>query len=436
MYETWGLLPPIPRTPRGYRQFTEAHLDQMRLARSSTHFTWLGGDIRKTSYTMIFQAASGDLGGALEQAYHILVLIRSERVHAEAAAALLERWARGAATDASARSLRIGQVAKLLAVTPDMLRNWERNGLIEVPRNPGNGYRSYGPEEIGRLRVIRTLRRARYSTMAILRMLLQLDRGQRDGLRQALDTPGEDEDVYYAADHWLSTLAHLESRAEDLIAQLEMMIQKQAVDKKASGSLFNLSPKIPGGRAVVVGQFEHVLSTVLDCITPAIQLTDIRLVGTAAALLQGIFLPTRDINLLAKSRAQVEAFAVANARFPCLAPPTFDAETQTYAAATVIQGIEVGMAVVECESDNDGIETCGSGPWEHYTTLPCGAHNIPAVSLELRLATELSRARPRRYRPLLQYLRKHGCDTALLNRCLDARAIPQDRQQTILSQLQ
>ena len=324
----------------------------------------------------------------------------------------------------------------MLAVTPDMLRNWERNGLIEIPRNPGNGYRIYGPEEIGRLRVIRTLRRARYSTMAILRMLLQLDRGQREGLRHALDTPGEDEDVYYAADHWLSTLAHLEPRAEDVIVQLEMMIQKQAVGKKATATLFDLSPKMPGGRAVVVGQFEHVLSTVLDCIAPSIQLVDIRLVGTAAALLQGVFLPTRDLNLLAKSRAQVEAFATAMVDFPCLTPPTFDAETQTYAATTIIRGIEASIAVVEVESDSDGIETYGSGPWQHYVTLSYGAHSILAAALELRLATDLSRARPARYRPLLRYLRKHGCDISLLNRCLDARAIPQDQQQTILSQFQ
>ena len=32
-YEAWGLLPPIPRTPSGYRQYTDVHVDQMRLAR-------------------------------------------------------------------------------------------------------------------------------------------------------------------------------------------------------------------------------------------------------------------------------------------------------------------------------------------------------------------------------------------------------------------
>ena len=53
-----------------------------------------------------------------------------------------------------------------------------------------------------RLRVIRMLLRAGYSMMAILRMLLQLDRGADP--RQALDTPHPDEDVYTAADRWLS----------------------------------------------------------------------------------------------------------------------------------------------------------------------------------------------------------------------------------------
>ena len=33
LYEEWGFLPPVPRSPSGYRLFTAAHLDQMRLAR-------------------------------------------------------------------------------------------------------------------------------------------------------------------------------------------------------------------------------------------------------------------------------------------------------------------------------------------------------------------------------------------------------------------
>jgi hypothetical protein len=65
-------------------------------------------------------------------------------------------------------------------------------------------------------------------------MLRQLDQG--GDLRQALDTPAPDEDVYSAADRWLSTLASQERRALDLITQLEEMIRHQGGDSHAGHS--------------------------------------------------------------------------------------------------------------------------------------------------------------------------------------------------------
>ena len=227
LYEEWGFLPPIPRSPSGYRRFTQAHLEQMRLARMALHGPWPGRNIKQSALALVRQAASGDLGGALEQAYHHLALVQAERAQAEAAAEFLERWVQGAATDATTEPLWIGEAAKLLGLTTDVLRDWERNGLLTVPRDPHSRYRLYGAAEIGRLRVIRMLRRAGYSTMAILRMLLHLDRGEGGDLRQVLDTPRSGEDIYSAADQWLSTLAEQERRAADLIGQLEEMISKR-----------------------------------------------------------------------------------------------------------------------------------------------------------------------------------------------------------------
>jgi DNA-binding transcriptional MerR regulator len=227
LYEAWGYLPPVPRSASGYRLFTRTHLAHMRLARTALRGPWPGKNIRWSALALVRQAASGDLGGALERAYHHLALVQAERAQAEAAAELLERWAGGVAADATARPLQIGDTARLLGVTHDMLRNWERNGLIRVPRDPDNGYRRYGAVEIGRLRVIRMLNRAGYSQMAILRMLLYLDRERGGDLRQVLDTPRPDEDIYTAADRWLSSLAEQEQRAKDLISQLEAMMDKQ-----------------------------------------------------------------------------------------------------------------------------------------------------------------------------------------------------------------
>ncbi|MEW5961613.1 MAG: MerR family transcriptional regulator [Chloroflexota bacterium] len=226
LYEQWGFLSPVARSPSGYRLFTEFHLDQMRLARLALHGGWPGRAIRRSALALVRQTASGDLAAALAQAKHHLTLVQAERAQAEAAADFLDRWARGNIAEATSKPLSIGQTAQLLDVTIDMLRNWERNGLLAVPRHPGTGYRRYGLAEIGRLRVIRLLLRAGYSMMAVLRMLLQLDQGRREGLREALDIPRPDEDILTSADRWLTTLAEQEQRAREMIALLEEMIAK------------------------------------------------------------------------------------------------------------------------------------------------------------------------------------------------------------------
>jgi DNA-binding transcriptional MerR regulator len=223
-YVDWGLIPPVERSPSGYRRFTQKHLDCLRLARLIYGVEYPGRSIRHSGWQIIQFAVADDWGGALEKAYKHLALVHSEQAQANAAASLLERWAQGTSAEATGKALRIGDAAKLLGVTNDILRNWERNGLLEVPRLPENGYRLYGPAEISRLRVIRMLVRAGYSLMAILRMLTLLDRGDPVDLRQALDTPHPDEDVYMASDHWLSTLGNEEQKAQAIITMIESVI--------------------------------------------------------------------------------------------------------------------------------------------------------------------------------------------------------------------
>lgn len=228
LYEQLGFLPLVERDPsNGYRRFTQAHLDQMLLARKAMRFNILSGSIRDTAYGIIAQGADGDLGGALELAYRLLSLVQAERAQAEAAADYLERWVDGVLPDPATRALHIGEVAKLLDVSIDQLRNWERNHLLEVPRDLSNGYRLYGPNEIGRLRVIHILIRSRYSMMSILRALTKLDAGEVIEPRVALDMPEVGEDILSVTDHWLSTLAQVEEDANALISQIEENVTRQ-----------------------------------------------------------------------------------------------------------------------------------------------------------------------------------------------------------------
>ena len=154
LYETWGYLPKVSRGSNNYRLFTQVHMDHMQLAWIALRGPYPGATIKRSAYGLVEKAATGDLGSALEMAYDHLALVQSERAQAEVAADMLERWSQGIATEPVTGSMWIGEAARYLNVTRDMLRNWENNGLIDIPRDTENGYRRYGTKEIGRLRVM------------------------------------------------------------------------------------------------------------------------------------------------------------------------------------------------------------------------------------------------------------------------------------------
>ena len=225
LYEEAGFLPPIPRGANGYRLYTPQHLEQARLAHLALPWPYVGD--KALLIDLVKHAASGDYGMAMELAYQYLAVVRIERTIAEAAVEFLERWAAGHLIDSSAGKMHIKQAARHLNVTVDMLRNWERSGLISVPRDPVSGYRRYGTAEFGRLRVIRMLVKSGYSLMAVLQMLRQFDAGRRDDLRTALDVPREDDElIEVIADRWLTSLIELEARAQAVIRQLGHMIER------------------------------------------------------------------------------------------------------------------------------------------------------------------------------------------------------------------
>lgn len=225
LYEEWNFIPPVPRAANGYRMFSQAHIDHMRLARLAMRFTWMGGDIRRITLDVVYRAADGDLPAASQAALALQASIQRERAYALAAVEVLEQWASAEQpVDKIINPLTIKEAARLLDVTPDMLRSWERNGLIRVPRDPHSRYRRYHTPEIARLRVIRTLRKAGYSLMSILRMILAFEEGERDNLRVVLDTPRPDDEVFVATDHWLSTLAELDEVSQEILDRLGDMI--------------------------------------------------------------------------------------------------------------------------------------------------------------------------------------------------------------------
>jgi DNA-binding transcriptional MerR regulator len=228
LYVEWGLIPPVERSQSGYRRFTQRHLDCLRLARMIYASEYPGRELRGSSNEIIQHAVADDWTGALKKAQGHLASVKAELKRADQAANLLEHWAKNMKTDSDEEPQAIREVSKLLGVSHDVIRNWERNGLIAVRRNSYNNYRLFSKRDIERLQIIRMLSHAGYSHMAILRMFIQLDGGKTRGLKKVLDTPREDEDIFTAADHWLTTLKTQGKLAHQVIR----LIQEKIVGPK------------------------------------------------------------------------------------------------------------------------------------------------------------------------------------------------------------
>lgn len=198
------------------------------------------------------------------------------------------------------------------------------------------------------------------------------------------------------------------------------------------------------GTLIVMGDGEASLR--LEDVTSALEttLTALRAVGadpmyrvggTSAALLQGVHLPAGDVDLLVARREDVDTVAAALSSFPCLYAPSWLPESSQYFARYEVNGVHLEISTVEQETDSDGMECVGRGPWQHYVLITCGSHRVPVVRLELRLATELLRDRSDRYEPLLDHMAAQGFDADLLDRAMTARGLSVERQRLVHDRL-
>ena len=130
-----------------------------------------------------------------------------------------------------------------------------------------------------------------------------------------------------------------------------------------------------------------------------------------------------------------DQFAAALAQYPALQEPVWLAGDRQYFCNYDVEGVEIGASTVEVDSDHDTTETFGTGPWRHFVEVPLGAHRVPAVRLELRLATEMLRRRRDRAAPLIAFLRAHGCDTHLAARALENAGIAPRTRNGVLARL-
>lgn len=219
-YERIGLISAVPREENNYRIFDVKHLFQVRVIRLLYDGEWPGHPIRRHALRIIGALKEWDLTEAEEALMRYRRIVETEHENAVASSKLLHDWhgPEDRRRDEGRTEYTMRQVAGILSVTTESIRNWERNGLIAIPRRSPNDRRYLTGDELNRLRIIAVLRKSGHSLAVIHRALHRL---RKDGVEEAVETfrdPGELE-LLSAGDHYIEVL-HGVAKNASLVAEV------------------------------------------------------------------------------------------------------------------------------------------------------------------------------------------------------------------------
>ncbi|RKN51366.1 MerR family DNA-binding transcriptional regulator [Micromonospora endolithica] len=170
-YVDLGVLPPVARTPAGYRIFTAAHARALTVARRFAE----GHGWSRTREVMA-AVHRGDLPAALAALDGGHAELDRERAEIRRVLGAFETVVASpaVAVPAPRRGVRIGAVADLVGVRTSQLRLWEARGLLRPVREPGTGYRVYDAAELRAAQVVTLLRRGAYPWEIVAAVLDEL----------------------------------------------------------------------------------------------------------------------------------------------------------------------------------------------------------------------------------------------------------------------
>ncbi len=170
-----GVLPPVPRTPSGYRSYTEAHVH------AALAYHAFAAGVGPVDAKRVMRAAHGgppaELLALLDEAHARLRAERRELALAKEAAAAIA--AEPIEEPRPADSMSTSELAGALGVRPSTLRHWDAEGLVVPRRSPGGRARTHSPGDVRDARVVHQLRRAGYRIGPLRALVHELRRARR-----------------------------------------------------------------------------------------------------------------------------------------------------------------------------------------------------------------------------------------------------------------
>ena len=151
-YELLGLMPPVPRSPAGYRAFTEEHAAYIACVREMLPAFHL------IEIAKVFEAVM------LRETDTALWIVNKKQADLYHEKLIAEKIAksllpgRGHPTPVKEGRLTIHDISRETGVPATTIRHWDKTGLISVKRSAGNGYRIFGTEHIKQILTIYALK--------------------------------------------------------------------------------------------------------------------------------------------------------------------------------------------------------------------------------------------------------------------------------------
>ncbi len=244
-YEKCGFLSPVKRLPNGYRVFEEKHVYQIRICRL-VFGGFVNKRLRRISMGLIAAAREWDLKAYRSASADYLRAVEADIERTKKAVDAVTRQMEAAGSGRSNGRQEGGicgaypgggqakngfpcavlcskkQAASIVGVTPEAIRNWERNGLLGQAKAYQKRY--YPREAVERMYVIRLLLDNGYSMMAVRKFFAAFDAEGAAAAVCSLTEPGEDGALIYRADRYLETLRNTKEKAEELFALSDEML--------------------------------------------------------------------------------------------------------------------------------------------------------------------------------------------------------------------
>ncbi|MGC4810124.1 MerR family transcriptional regulator [Micromonospora sp. DT228] len=168
-YERDGVLPPAPRTPNGYRRFTEVHAKAL-----SAYVALIAGHGYAASGEIMRAVNRGEIDAALRIVDDCHALLQRDRETLDAVETAVATLTATRPQPQTRKAVSVSVLAHRLGVRPATLRKWERAGVLRPARDPATHYRAYLPDDVRDAELAHLLRRGGYRLDHIAGVLRQV----------------------------------------------------------------------------------------------------------------------------------------------------------------------------------------------------------------------------------------------------------------------